>query len=62
MRFFYLKMCNLVAQISNQLNIFKMGNMKNYLIMAAVAFAVVVAVDFILPLKPNDEGDKLVRI
>lgn len=39
-----------------------MGNMKNYLIMAAVAFAVVVAVDFILPLKPNDEGDKLVRI
>lgn len=39
-----------------------MGSMKNYLIMAAIAVVAVIAVDYILPLKPNDEGDKLVRI
>lgn len=36
--------------------------MKQYLIMAAVAAVVVIAIDFVLPLKVSEDGEKLTRI
>lgn len=36
--------------------------MKQYLIMAAIAAVVVIAIDYVMPLKYDESGDKLVRI